>query len=517
MWAVVLALLSLVVGLLYQCVRRHYSSWQRLGVDEEPAKIPMGILDTVMKQERSLGMALSDIYKRHTGKLVGIYLINKRSILVRDAVLARQIMTSDFASFHDRGVYVDEKNDPLSANLFNLRGASWRNLRNKLTPSFSSGKIKGMFATIDDVGDKLVQHLKGVLEEAGPNSEVEMKELMTTYAVDIIGSVIFGLEIDSFSNPNNEFRAISSEEASSKSLLLKIHNMAMFICPPIAKLMNRLGYESSILTALRDMMTRTIEFRERNNVVRKDLLQLLIRLRNTGKIGEDDDEVWDIETAQEELKAMSIEKIAAQAFLFYVAGSESTAAAAAFTLYELAMYPDLLKEARDELDAVVQRHNLRRTDKLTYEAVQDLKFLDLCLMETLRKYPGLPFLNRECTEDYAVPGTSHTITQGTPILISLFGIHRDPVYFPNPEGYDPHRFDASNMNYNQAAYMPFGEGPRHCIALRMGKVNSKVAVAKILANFDLVQAPRKEVEFRFDAAPVMVPKEGLKLRLTIRK
>ncbi|EDW31899.1 GL10715 [Drosophila persimilis] len=516
MWAI-LTLLTLALGLLYQFVRRHYSSWQRLGVDEETPKIPMGILDTVMKQEMSLGMVLSDIYKRHQGKIVGIYMMNKRSILVRDAQLARQIMTSDFASFHDRGVYVDEKNDPLSANLFNLRGASWRNLRKKMTPSFSSGKIKGMFGTIDDVGDKMVQHLKGVLERAGADNEIEIKEMMTTYAVDIIGSVIFGLEIDSFTNPNNEFRAISNEEARSKSLLLKIHNMAMFICPPIAKLMNRLGFESAILTALRDMMKRTIEFRESNNVVRKDLLQLLIRLRNTGRIGEDDDEVWDMETVQEELKAMSIEKIAAQAFLFYVAGSESTAAAAAFTLYELAMYPELLKEARDELDTVLQRHNLEGTGKLTYEAVQDLKFLDLCLKETLRKYPGLPFLNRECTEDYLVPGTRHTITKGTPILISLFAIHRDPVYFPNPEGYDPHRFDADNMNYDQAAYMPFGEGPRHCIALRMGEVNTKVAVAKILANFDLVQAPHKEVEFRFDAAPVMVPKEGLKLRLNKRK
>ncbi|XP_070851317.1 probable cytochrome P450 6d2 [Drosophila suzukii] len=512
MWNIIL--LILILFLLYKYVRRHYTHWQRLGVDEEQAKIPFGVMDTVMKQERSLGMALGDIYARHEGKIVGIYMMNKRSILIRDAQLARQIMTSDFASFHDRGVYVDEDKDPLSANLFNLRGASWRNLRHKLTPSFSSGKIKGMFGTIDDVGDKLVQHLEGVLDQS---DEVEIKDVMTTYAVDIIGSVIFGLEIDSFSNPKNEFREISSSTYKDNSLLLKIHNMSMFICPPIAKLMNRLGYESRILTSLRDMMKRTIEFREQHNVVRKDMLQLLIRLRNTGKIGEDDDEVWDMETAQEPLKSMSIEKIAAQAFLFYVAGSESTAAASAFTLYELSMYPKLLKEAREEVDAVLQKHNLKPKDKFTYEAVQDLKFLELCIMETIRKYPGLPFLNRECTEDYPVPGTNHIITKGTPILISLFGIQRDPAYFPNPNGYDPHRFDADTMNYDQAAYMPFGEGPRHCIALRMGKINSKVAVAKVLANFDLVQAPRKEVEFRFDAAPVLVTKEPLKLRLTKRK
>jgi len=144
--------------------------------------------------------------------------------------------------------------------------------------------------------------------------------------------------------------------------------------------MNRLGYESRILTSLRDMMKRTIEFREEHNVVRKDMLQLLIRLRNTGKIGEDDDQVWDMETAQEQLKSMSIEKIAAQAFLFYVAGSESTAAASAFTLYELSMYPELLKEAQEEVDAVLMKHNLKPKDRFTYEAVQDLKFLDICIM-----------------------------------------------------------------------------------------------------------------------------------------
>ncbi|EDW56805.1 GM15620 [Drosophila sechellia] len=101
------------------------------------------------------------------------------------------------------------------------------------------------------------------------------------------------------------------------------------------------------------------------------------------------------------------------------------------------------------------KHNLKPKDRFTYEAVQDLKFLDTCIMKTIRKYPRLPFLNRECTEDYPVPGTNHIIAKGTPVLISLLGIQRDLVYFPN--GYDP---PIASMNYDQAAYMPFGEGPR---------------------------------------------------------
>jgi len=140
-------------------------------------------------------------------------------------------MTSDFNSFHDRGVYVDEKYDPLSAHLFNLQGASWRNLRNKLTPSFSSGKIKGMFGTIDDVGEKLVQHLLGVIEKS-PNDQIEIKEKLTTYAIDIIGSVIFGLDIDSFSNPNNEFRVISDLLQTQGGFLQKVHNLSSITFPP---------------------------------------------------------------------------------------------------------------------------------------------------------------------------------------------------------------------------------------------------------------------------------------------
>jgi len=229
MFLAVLLAISLVLLVLY--VRRHYSYWQREGVIEEAAKFPFGVLDVVVKRKQGFGLALSDVYNKHDTKIVGIYMMNKPTLLVRDAEFARQLMTSDFASFHDRGVYVDENHDPLSANLFNLQGSSWKNLRNKLTPSFSSGKIKGMFGTIDDVGEKLVQHLLGVIEKS-PNDEIEIKEKLTTYAIDIIASVIFGLEIDSFSNPNNEFRAVSDTLLIEDGFLLKVHNMASFVFPP---------------------------------------------------------------------------------------------------------------------------------------------------------------------------------------------------------------------------------------------------------------------------------------------
>lgn len=155
---------------------------------------------------------------------------------------------------------------------------------------------------------------------------------------------------------------------------------------------------------------------------------------------------------------MSVDVIAAQLFLFYVAGFETSAATTAFTLYELAQYPDLMKKAQDDVAQALEKHG-----KMTYDALKDMKFLDLCIMESTRKYPGLPILNRECTHDYAIPDSKLVIKRGTPIIISLLGIHRDAEYFPDPMRYDPERFLEENMNYVPAAFMPFGEGPRHCI------------------------------------------------------
>ncbi|XP_061395486.1 cytochrome P450 6d1-like [Musca vetustissima] len=511
-------LLLIVLTSLYIFAKRHYSKWERLGFESDKAAIPLGSMAKVFHKERSFGLVLSDIYYKCHEKVVGIYLFFRPALLIRDAELARQILTSDFNSFHDRGFYVDEKHDPMSANLFTMEGQSWRSLRMKLTPSFSSGKLKGMFDTVDDVADKLISHLAEKLED-GKSHTLEIKSILTTYAIDIIGSVIFGLEIDSFSQPNNEFRVLSDRLFNNPkpSMLEGLRNLTNFMCPPIAKILSRLGAKDPVTYRLRDIVKRTIEFREEKGVVRKDLLQLFIQLRNTGKISDDSDKVWKkIESTAENLKAMSIDMIASNAFLFYVAGSETTSATISFTIYELAMYPEILKKAQNEVDEVLRKHNLKPEGRLTYEAIQDLKYLDLCVMETTRKYPGLPFLNRHCTQTFKIPDSKLTIENGTSIIIPIFGIHRDAKYFPNPTDYRPERFAEDSKDYNPVAYMPFGEGPRHCIAQRMGVMNSKIALAKILANFYIQPMPRKEVEFKFHTAPVLVPVNGLNVGLSKR-
>ncbi|XP_075153327.1 cytochrome P450 6d3-like [Haematobia irritans] len=500
-------------------IKRHYSQWQRLGLPSDDCTlIPFGSLHKVFRIERPLGLVIADIYERfHDTAAVGLYMFFKPVILLRDATLVRQIMTTDFASFHDRGVYVDEKHDPLSSHLFNLKGQLWRSLRIKLTPSFSTGKLKAMFETIDEVGNNLNRYL---LEKLGGENKytVDVKDLSTTYAIDIIGSVIYGLDNNSFTNPQNEFRLMSDGlfKNPQGNVFHKIRHVMGFICPPVAGFLCRLGVTDPITYRVRDIVQRTIEFREKNNVMRKDLLQLLIQLKNTGKISDDIERISNMETPAENLKSITLDVISANMLLFYIAGSETTSSTIAYTLYEMAMNPEILQKAQNEIDLCLEKHKLQAQGSLSYESVQDMKYLDLCVMETTRKYPGLPFLNRECTQDFQIPGMDFTIRKGTAIVISLFGIHRDPDYFPQPMDYRPERFLEVHKDYNPIAFMPFGEGPRHCIAQRMGIMNVKVALAKILANFNIEPIPHKEVEFIFHTTPVLVPKGPMEITFSKR-
>ncbi|XP_061395484.1 cytochrome P450 6d3-like, partial [Musca vetustissima] len=513
-----LVILIIAVTTLWLFLKRHYSQWKRLGFESAEAVIPFGTLSKVYRKELPFGLLMADVYEKFQSKVVGIYLFFRPALLIRDAELGRQILTSDFNSFHDRGIYVDEKNDPMSANIFALEGQSWRSLRTKLTPSFSSGKLKAMFETVDDVAEKLRTYLNDQLED-GKTHILDVKSILTTFAIDIIGSVIFGLEVDSFSQPDNEFRVQSDLlfNNENNSFMNRFRNLTNFICPPIAKLLTRLGTIEPVIYRLRDIVKDTIEFREENNVIRKDLLQLLIQLRNTGKISDDNDNLWKkVESAATNLKSMSIDMIASNAFLFYIAGSETTASSTSFTIYELAMNPEILKKVQNEVDECLRKHNLKPESRLTYEAIQDMKYLDLCVKETTRKYPDLPFLNRKCTQDFKIPGSNLTIKKDTGIIISLLGLHRDAKYFPNPMEYRPERFAEESKDYDPTAYMPFGEGPRHCIAQRMEVMNSKVALAKILANFNIEPMPRKEAEFKFNTAPVLVPVNGLNVGLSKR-
>ena len=67
-------------------------------------------------------------------------------------------------------------------------------------------------------------------------------------------------------------------------------------------------------------------------------------------------------------------------------------------------------------------------------------------------------------KDTRLQGTDLVVEKGTQILVSVYGLHHDPKYFPHPERFDPERFNEEETKKRpNFSYLPFGEGPRICI------------------------------------------------------
>lgn len=126
---------------------------------------------------------------------------------------------------------------------------------------------------------------------------------------------------------------------------------------------------------MQSLVHHTITLREETNVERRDLMQLLLQLRNTGRINNDDG-IWSAQAAVNSVKTLSKDNVVAQLFLFFVAGYETTASTAAYTLYELAQNPDVLAKLLDDINQTLAKHN----GELNYDSIQDMKYLELCVM-----------------------------------------------------------------------------------------------------------------------------------------
>lgn len=182
----ILIIAVILVVTLYVLVKNHYSYWEKQGIAYLKPNIPFGNLTSVIKREKSFGTAIYDLYLMTKEPFAGVFLFYRPAILVKDVEIVKNILIRDFDSFHDRGVYCDAERDKFSGDLFKLPGEKWKILRQSLTPAFTSGKLKSMFTTLMNVGDKLKIHLDPLAEK---NAIIEMKSLAGKYVGDVLVGV----------------------------------------------------------------------------------------------------------------------------------------------------------------------------------------------------------------------------------------------------------------------------------------------------------------------------------------
>lgn len=456
---------------------RRYKYWQRRGIPYIEPEFYYGNVRKMIKKEVSFGQQFKEIYDELKSKGVkhgGVFALFTPLYMPIDPEIIKCILQGDFKHFMNHGMYVNEDSDPLTGHLFNLEGRKWRRMRTKLTPTFTSGKMKMMFHTFL----ACTEDLEAVLSDhALIQDPVNIKDITSRFTNDVIVSCAFGMSCNSLKNPDNEFLKFG-QNIFNRSIISRMKQLIVMLFPRY--ILIRLGFkltssetESFFMRAIKDIVT----YRENNNVVRKDLMSLLLQMKNNGRVV--DDEI-NRENEDKDNSLLTMNELTAQCFVFYLAGFETSATTMTFALYELAVNQDVQSKLREEICSVLKKHN----NNVTYEAVTEMTYLDKVLNETLRKYPPVPGTVRVCNEDYTVPHTNVVIEAGTRVHIPIYGIQNDPEYYPDPDTFNPERFNPENKENRPAfTYLPFGEGPRICIGLRFGLMQSKVGLLRIIKHF----------------------------------
>ncbi|XP_052870415.1 probable cytochrome P450 6a19 [Anopheles cruzii] len=465
---------ALLLGVLW--VRRRFAYWKDRGVPYVEPTFPHGNL-AGMGSTLHMANVIRSVYGQLKGKTAGLgfagmYFFLSPVTVVFDLELVKNVLVKDFHYFHDRSVYHNEKDDPLSEHLFAMEGTKWRSLRSKLTPTFTSGKMKMMFPTIRAVADEFSKCVAGTIKS---DPELELKELLARFTTDVIGNCAFGLECNSLKDADAEFRRMGRKVFHvTRFSLLKRFLASQY--PNVARRLGVTNNASDVSKFFLNAVRETVQYRITNNVQRNDFMSLLMELMR-----------------EEDADPLSIEQATAQAFVFFAAGFETSSTAMAFCLYELAVNQELQRKARDNVNEVLKRYD----GTLSYEALQDMVYIDMCINESLRKYSPAPTLSRIASKDYPVPGTKHVIPKGQTVLVPVHGIHHDSEYYPDPDRFLPERFDEqTKASRNPYAFLPFGEGPRNCIGLRFGLMQARIGMAVLLKHFHFTLSPKTPVPLR---------------------
>ncbi|KAJ8713339.1 hypothetical protein PYW07_013709 [Mythimna separata] len=506
----ILAIVALVT--LYFYGTRTFDYWKKKGIKHDK---PLPIFGTNLKQfmqKASICNMATETYKKYPEeKVVGFYRGTAPELVIRDPEIIKRILTTDFQYFHSRGLNPHKTViEPLLKNIFFADGDLWRLIRQRFTPAFSTGKLKAMFHIITDRAAKL----QIITEEVVDREYYDVRELMARYTTDFIGVCAFGIDMDSLTDENSHFRKLG-KRIFERRFRDAVAGALKIMFPELFKNMHLLAPE--LEENMKVLVQSVLKNRNYKPSGRNDFIDLMLELRQKGKIiGESIEKKNPDGTPKIVDLEMDDALMTAQAFVFFGAGFETSSTASSYTLHQLAFHPEYQRKVQQEIDTVLAKHN----NKITYDAVKEMKYLEMAFYESMRMYPSVGYLIRMlCVPEYTFPELNLTINQDVKVLIPIQAIHRDEKYFRDPNNFDPERFsDGTKEDIKNFVYLPFGEGPRSCVGARLGQMQSMAGLAAVLQKFSVEPAACSVKEPLPDPAGIVSEGfiGGLPLKITRR-
>ncbi|CAH1117829.1 unnamed protein product [Phaedon cochleariae] len=479
-------LLCIVLLLLYKYLTRNFNYWQKRAVPFHKPIPLFGNFADVMLWKTSPYEWLKKQYDSTTHPVLGIYILDDPYLVINDPDLIHCILVKNFSNFSDRQIAAPVHDKCVANLLFFQKGPEWKERRRKLSPIFSTGKIKSMLPTLNECARDLLEYL------TRQTGDVEAKEMIARFSTVIVAKYFFGSDVDAFKG-DPDFRKYGREIFKYDWRNAVVQSIFLFK-PKWVDIFKLRFVKPHAEKFFRKVFLDAMDLRRQNLVEVGDLVDLLNEMVSKRECFGDE--------------GIGHEKILSPALQMYMAGYETTSSAVSFTLLELGVDMGIQNRLRKEIKDTIEKYN-----GVTFEAVREMEYLDMCLRESLRKYPPLGFVDRICNLDFKVPGMDLVIEKGICVMVPIFGLCRDENYFPEPDKFIPERFSKEGRSDNKNVWLPFGKGPRYCIGDRFGIMMSKLALIHILKNFEVQLSINTVYPVVFDPKSWLThPKGGLPLR-----
>jgi cytochrome P450 len=108
-----------------------------------------------------------------------------------------------------------------------------------------------------------------------------------------------------------------------------------------------------------------------------------------------------------------------------------------FLAYAISKNPEIQEKLQEEVDQAFEANDDKLPD---YNTIQNLPYLVMVILETLRKFSPIGLNTRSYTEDYSLPGTDITIKKDDLITFFVAGMHHDPEFWSHPDEFYPDHF-----------------------------------------------------------------------------
>jgi cytochrome P450 len=364
----------------------------------------------------------------------------------------------------------------LGNGLLLSEGDFWRRQRKLIQPAFHQARIAA-YAEI------MVGYTQRMLESWSDGQSLDVHEAMMRLTLGIVAKTLFDADV------SREAEDVDAALSVLMGKFLRQAGLALLLPAwvplPTSQLLKRaVGRLDKVIYGI-------IEQRRANGQMSGDLLSVFLQVRDDEGAGMTDRQLHD------------------EIMTLFLAGHETTANVLSWTWFLLSQNPEVEQKLIEELKRVLGGRVPTPAD------LPKLIYTDAVLRESMRLYPPVWVIGRRALApfrlgEFEIPGDTN-------VLISQLILHRDARYFPEPERFDPDRWNATDprcASLPRFAYFPFGGGPRVCVGAGFAMMEAVLLVTTIAQQFQIQIAPGQRVKMQ--PTVTLRPRNGIPVTLRRR-